>query len=160
MRTWICARCFTQLTGETAGVCPSCGAEEVVPLESPRGQALLSQAMPMGPPAQAQAVAMPRPPVALPPTRPGDVVCPSCLSVGQPLKTGTGPVGKLIFVLMTIVAFIFIWPVGLLFLLLLMVDAATSKTKCRGCGNVGVIPATSPGARDLLRRNLEMQGRG
>jgi hypothetical protein len=53
MNVWICAHCYVQLRGEAAGICPSCGSTEVVPLISPRGAQLAAAAV--GPPSQAPA---------------------------------------------------------------------------------------------------------
>ncbi len=37
MVIWICTRCHVQLRGDAAGICPSCGETEIVPIDSPRG---------------------------------------------------------------------------------------------------------------------------
>jgi hypothetical protein len=40
MREWICGRCYTRTKAEAARACPSCGAEDVVPADSPRGKGM------------------------------------------------------------------------------------------------------------------------
>ena len=42
MRKWICGRCHVRLTGETAGTCPRCGGDDVVPVDSPRGASIVA----------------------------------------------------------------------------------------------------------------------
>jgi hypothetical protein len=46
MIDWICARCLTRLRGEVAGICPSCGGADVVPIDTPRGGQLAAAIAP------------------------------------------------------------------------------------------------------------------
>jgi hypothetical protein len=141
--TWICGRCYTQLVGDAAGVCPSCGSEDVIPAESPRGQQLAAGVALPGP-SGAGAIVVPRPP-------PGAVVCPTCYSVGPPMTTGPSSAAQLVLVMLTIAAFVAFWPVGLFLLLIVVVYSLTpTKNLCRGCGNVGVVPGDSQRALEIL----------
>lgn len=146
MREWICGRCYTRLTGETAGTCPSCGGEDVVPAGSPRGAQLAAAVAPAPPP----------PPVMLPPPIPvaikdGHVVCPNCYAVGWPKRQGPSSAAQIVLILIAVVGFLFFWPFGLAMLLIVIVySLVPSKTVCAKCGALGVVPGSSPRAQELL----------
>lgn len=80
-----------------------------------------------------------------------EMICATCYAVGQPRTKGTGPLTLLLFLGMTVVALFLFWPVGLFFLVLLIIDMARGQKRvCRACGAAGLIPADSPRGRQML----------
>lgn len=134
---WICGRCCTRLAGETAGVCPACGGEDVIPVGSPRGAQLVAasapqpvQPTPLFGPATAQ-------PMPLPPLNPGVSICPACHVAGTPRDTGPNSMAQLFLIAMAIVGFVFFWPAGALLLLVIVIYSVQPARKvCGHCGEV------------------------
>lgn len=140
MTEWICGRCYTRLTGEAAGVCPACGAEDVVPVASPRGQQMA-----------AAAVATPAMAAPLPPLAEDVMVCPSCYAVARPSRSGPSSLAQFFLVLLMLGAFLIFWPVGLVLLLIIVIySMQRTRTLCAKCGNEGVIPGNSERAQQIL----------